>query len=218
MSDFERARQYGWALEAIYEESLGFMASRMKVSKSWLSRMISVGRLPNEVVAAFPSVLDMKLKPAYEIAKAMAFEERAFYICERARTLASQQEQRRLDGREPIAAKEVYKLLLDTGSRDGPALARWSAPSGEVMLTLLSRKGPTLRLSVNAASGASTKELVAAFREALLFHAAGEDEPVSPGKRGVRRSPDKKGAPQAGASRRRRVPGSTETPNNPGLL
>lgn len=195
VSDLERARQYGWALEAIYEGSLGFMASRMKVSKSWLSRMISVGRLPDEIVAAFPSVLDIKLKPAYEIAKALAFEERAFHIRERARALARQQEERRIDGLAPVPVKEVYAVLLETVSRDETAVSQWNAPSGEVMLTLLDRKGPSLRLSVNAASGASTEDLVAAFREALLFYKAGEDEPVSPGKRGLRRSPDKKGVP-----------------------
>lgn len=218
VSDLERARQYGWALNAIYEGNLGFMASRMKVSKSWLSRMISVGRLPDEVVAAFPSVFDIKLKPAYEIAKALAFEERAFHIRERARTLASQQEQRRIAGREPIAVKEVYKLLLETGSRNGTALAQWKTPSGEVMLTLLDRKGPSLRLSVNVASGASTEELVASFREALLLQAAGENEAVSPGKRNVRSSPRGEGASQARGLRRRRVPGFTETPDIPGLL
>ena len=54
ISDLERARDYLRALELFYDGSQAEMASRLKVSPGWMSRMLEVARLPAAIVEAFP--------------------------------------------------------------------------------------------------------------------------------------------------------------------
>lgn len=60
ISDFERARDYLSALETFYGGSQKDMAARLEVSATWLSRYLQLARLPQEVIAAFPSIRDIR--------------------------------------------------------------------------------------------------------------------------------------------------------------
>jgi ParB family chromosome partitioning protein len=49
-SDMERAHEYLRALSEFYDGSQTAMAERLNVSKSWISHILNVGRLPDEFV------------------------------------------------------------------------------------------------------------------------------------------------------------------------
>ncbi|MXN17857.1 ParB/RepB/Spo0J family partition protein [Pseudooceanicola sp. GBMRC 2024] len=72
LSDYERARDYAKALEAYYQGKQKQMAERLQVSPAWLSRYLQLARLDPRIVAAFPSLRDVKelharqLKPLME--------------------------------------------------------------------------------------------------------------------------------------------------------
>lgn len=68
ISDFERAQSYLDALKEHYENNQSRMAKRLEVSTSWLSRYLTLARLPNEVVHAFPSIDDLNFKVARDLA------------------------------------------------------------------------------------------------------------------------------------------------------
>lgn len=169
VSDLERARNYAWALKTIYKGSLGAMADKMKISKSWLSKMISVSRIPDEVIAAFSSPFDIKVKPAYALAQELADEERASEIRRTAKRLARRQTEMRARGEQPFSAKETYELLLAHEPKPKPVLASWRCASGQVALTLKERTFAGLLIRVHADTGADPEELVAAFRESLAY-------------------------------------------------
>lgn len=168
VSDLERARNYAWALEAIYGGALARMADSMKVSKSWLSKTISVSKIPDDIIAAFNSPSDVKIKPAYALAQALADKQRASRIREIAGRLAKDQARQRERGRPPMSAPEVIGYLLERKSRSDVAFWR-SSETGAIALTLASRTSSGLSIRVHPHTGASHEELVAAFREALAY-------------------------------------------------
>lgn len=60
LSDYERATDYALALEIYYGGKQKTMAQRLEVSEAWLSRYLQLAKLPGEVVAAFPSLRDVR--------------------------------------------------------------------------------------------------------------------------------------------------------------
>ena len=62
VSDFERSHEYLRALEAYYGGKQVAMAERINVSVSWLSRYLDLARLPKEILGAFPTPHDLRIK------------------------------------------------------------------------------------------------------------------------------------------------------------
>lgn len=60
ISDYERARDYAAAIDLYYGGKQKAMAARLEVSEGWLSRYLTLARLPQEVVEAFASIRDLR--------------------------------------------------------------------------------------------------------------------------------------------------------------
>jgi ParB family transcriptional regulator, chromosome partitioning protein len=67
ITDWERAREYTRALSEFYDGSQTRMAEHLNISKSWLSRLIDVARLPEEVVDAFSDRHDITVRIARDL-------------------------------------------------------------------------------------------------------------------------------------------------------
>lgn len=76
ITDWERAREYSQALEEFYESNQSLMAEHLNISRSWLSRMLDVARLPDEIVAAFADTHDITVRIARDL-KPLTGDERA---------------------------------------------------------------------------------------------------------------------------------------------
>src|SRR5699024_7861848 len=71
ISDYERALDYRrWLEDGLYP-SQGELGVAIGVSKSWLSRVLRLADMPEAVVAAFASPLDLRIEYGYELAKLM---------------------------------------------------------------------------------------------------------------------------------------------------
>lgn len=172
VSDLERARNYLAALTAHYGNHQTRMAERLKLSKGWLSKMLKVAAIPDEVIAAFASPNEVQLKPAYALAQAMQDKGEAQAITRMAEQIGREQAERRADGRPPIVASDVLRRLLDAsktllGEAREAELYRHTTAFGRPVLTVQSvnRQGVTVRL--HAGSGADTDVIVQALRDAL---------------------------------------------------
>jgi len=168
VSDLERARNYAEALQAHYGNHMTRMAERLRVSKGWLSKMLKVASIPDSVIAAFASPADVQLKPAYTLAQMLDQHGKA--IQQAAKALAKEQEGLRASGSSTLPAAEVLKRLMDATKAQSEAkgeLYRWTSDFGRLGLSVQSanRQGATFK--VHAGSGASTEDLVQAFRDAL---------------------------------------------------
>jgi len=174
VSDFERARTYLDALKQHYGGKQSRMAERLKLSEGWLSKMLSVGALPDWAVAAFASPADIQMKTVYPFAKKLqtaliAEPELVKAIRAEALALAGEQAAARKSGSPPVLAVDVVKRLTEAGSHSEPAgdLIKFDAPNGRTALSVLSSNRNGVSVRVHAGSGATEAELVAMFRSAL---------------------------------------------------
>ena len=72
LSDYERARDYERAIARYYDGNQQRMADRLEVTKSWMSRYLELARLPQEVVACFPSPHVIGISHAARLAPLLA--------------------------------------------------------------------------------------------------------------------------------------------------
>lgn len=171
ISDVERARNYAGALATHYDGKQKRMAERLRVSEGWLSKMLRVAAIPDNVLAAFGSLDDVQLKPAYGLAQALNDRVAAAAISAEARRIAKEQEERRRTGREHIPPAEVLARLLASGrpdvSRSRAEALVYQSDMGRpaVSVQSVNRQGVTLRL--HSGSGATREELLRVLQKAL---------------------------------------------------
>lgn len=132
ISDFERARDYAAALEQYYGGRQKGMAERLEVSEGWLSRYLTLARLPEVVVSAYPSIRDIKELHARILKPLLADPKLAPSIISVATELADKQAEARNGHGAAIDAAQVLAKLKAAAA--GPKRAK---PAGQVF------KGPT---------------------------------------------------------------------------
>lgn len=176
VSDFERARAYLKALDEHYGGKQVRMAERLKLSKGWLSKMLTVAALPDWIVGAFASPADIGLRTGYPLAVKVqsagdAGDSASLAALRiKAGLIANEQSALKTAERAPIPAAEVLKRLLteDAEGETGEALVKFDTAAGRTALSVLSsnRNGVSVRL--HAGSGASEADLLKMLRSALL--------------------------------------------------
>jgi len=171
VSDLERARNYLSALRTHYGNHQTRMAERLKLSKGWLSKMLKVGALPDEVIAAFASPYEVQLKSGYALAQAMQDEAEAYAITGVAKVIAREQTERREHGKPAIPAADVVRRLLGArtmmmGEGGGAEPYRYANGHGRDVLSIqaINRHGVTVRLHADATD---TEGYVNALRHML---------------------------------------------------
>lgn len=168
VSDLERARNYADALKTHYDNHQTRMAERLKLSKGWLSKMLTVARLPDVVIAAFNSPAEVQLKPVYPLAKALNDGARAPAIRKAAITVASRQAERRRNGAPPLAASEVIAILLSAGvDKRKPEKLTFTGYGRRTAITVQSSNRQGVTLQLHAGHGLSEEELLLRVRDAL---------------------------------------------------
>lgn len=93
ISDFERARDYAEAIRLYYGGKQRAMAARLEVSEGWLSRYLTLAKLPDEVVSAFASIRDLRELHARALKPLLANPKDREKILTEARSIASEQAQ-----------------------------------------------------------------------------------------------------------------------------
>ena len=171
ISDVERARNYAAALGTHYDGKQKRMAERLRVSEGWLSKMLRVATIPDSVLAAFGSINDVQLKPAYSLAQALGDRTAAAAITAAARRLSREQEDRRKAGKEAVPSAEVLSRLLSsaqpetTRTPEESLVYRSTLGRPAVSIQSVNRQGATIRL--HAGSGATRDELLQAVLDAI---------------------------------------------------
>ncbi|MAM37061.1 ParB/RepB/Spo0J family partition protein (plasmid) [Sphingobium naphthae] len=166
ISDWERAKEYTVALAEFYENSQSQMAEHLNLSKSWLSRLLDVARLPAEVVSAFSDTHDITVRVARDIkpltgdAKALAKMRDEAERIEEERTKSGV----RLSG--PEVAKRLVKATVAPSTK-GAAEKEITGRGGKVILRYTKARGGGLTIKVPPKTEASPSELLKAI-EGLL--------------------------------------------------
>jgi len=86
ISDFERGLDYQRALKRYYS-SARKMAAALDVSDTWLGKFLALAKLPQEILDAYPSVLDLKVDHARKLCKLVESDDDHEAIIEKALAL-----------------------------------------------------------------------------------------------------------------------------------
>ena len=167
ISDWERAKEYTIALAEFYESSQSQMADHLNLSKSWLSRLLDVARLPDELVAAFSDTHDITVRVARDIKPLIGD----------AKTLAKMQaeaerieEERTRDGVKisgPEVAKRLVKATVAPAAK-GAAEKEITGKGGKVILRYSKARGGGLTIKVSPKADATHAELLSAIESVLM--------------------------------------------------
>lgn len=135
LSDYERAVDYAQALERYYGGLQKTMAARLEVSEAWLSRYLQLAKLPPEIVAAFPSLREVKELHA-RVLKPLLVERPAR---ERILTEAGRIAEARKDAAIPVA--EVLARLKSAGRGGEARPGKQAKPTGAGGVSVRRRRG-----------------------------------------------------------------------------
>lgn len=151
ISDYERAIDYAEAVKLYYGGKQKAMAERLEVSEVWLSRYLELARLPEEVVAAFASIRDLRELHARTLKPLLKQPEGRGKILKVASDLAARQAAAR-DGQGAfVEAAEVMRTLKASVAAPKPkqrAPDVYATPSGAKMRC--SQLGRKMRLEFDA--------------------------------------------------------------------
>ena len=111
LSDYERAVDYARAVKHYYEGNQQRMATRLEVTKSWLSRYLELARLPPEVLACFASPHVIGISHAAVIAPLLNRPSGRERVLDAAVVLTREQQAHRACGAVPLGPAAVVARL-----------------------------------------------------------------------------------------------------------
>lgn len=127
ISDYERALDYRrWLDNGLYK-SQNELGTAIGVSKSWLSRVLRLSEMPDPVVEAFSSPLELRIEYGYELAKIMEDPESRKRVIKEAMQLQhkkfdAQQVFRRLAASAKERQKQARGVIETVSNEQGAAL------------------------------------------------------------------------------------------------
>lgn len=166
ISPIERAQDYLRAIDEFYEGSQDAMAERLNVSKSWLSRILDVGRLPAEVVAAYDDSHAISVEMAKKLAPLCRAPITKVLVIEEAKRISRDRQ-----GGSVIDARLTTKRLVRAGTAAsesaGKEMGHILAKSGKPMLRYARTGRGGLDIKILPKSGAPRSEILDAIKQLL---------------------------------------------------
>lgn len=169
ISDYERAVKYIKALNKYYRTQRE-MAERLEVTEDWLSKYLTLAKLPREIISAYPGVTDINVSHGRGLIPKLADPKTRKKIIDEANIIGNEQAGRRAGGQSLIEGVAVFKRLMNSVREAQPpkqALEYYKSSEGSEMLIVNARSSKAIELKVMLGSGASKAELATAFDKAL---------------------------------------------------
>lgn len=111
ISDYERAVDYADAIRLYYDGSQKAMAQRLEVSPPWLSRYLTLAKMPQDILDAFASKRDIRERHARALKPLLNVPADSEKLLEAARALAATQARAAKGQGAYLDAAEVFKRL-----------------------------------------------------------------------------------------------------------
>jgi ParB family chromosome partitioning protein len=125
ISDLERGLNYKAAVDAYYAGVQSKMADRVKLSKSTLARYIGLTEIPQTIVSAFNSPMDLQVRHGDKLLPPLRTPALRSRMEEAAKLIAAEQSFRQSGDEEPISGSDVVaRLVAATTSRAGRSQKR----------------------------------------------------------------------------------------------
>lgn len=166
ISDWERGIEYSRALAEFYNNSQNEMAEHLKISRSWLSRLLDVVRLPDDIVSAFSDRHDITVRVARDVKPLVGDPRSRKLMAEEATRIVHERNDLgvRLSG--PEVAKRLVRATVAT-SKAGEGEIEVKGRGGKTILRYSRNARGLLTLKIVPKSGATKDELLKAIDDLL---------------------------------------------------
>jgi ParB family chromosome partitioning protein len=167
ISDYERAVEYGRALEAYYQGSQRPMAAKLGISDSLLSQFLALAELDHVLVSAYPDPRWIKVHHAVAIRPLWKQAALRARLSSRARELAELPAEEK-----PRDGATVFQALMATArgtvSRRQPVVQTFPAKdTGNKMLTVRWHVSGKIGVEIERNSGAPVDEIIETLKNVL---------------------------------------------------
>lgn len=167
ITELDRARSYQAAVDRFYGGVQSRMAEALSLSNSQLSRLLALAQMPDEIVAAFASKAELRVRHSEVLTPLLRRPEQREQVLAEARRISSEQERLAGNGGKLIPAPAVLARLRAATRAKGAA-------GREIVLMLGTRKAGKIRSAADGVSvefqlwpGADIEEVFTAVRAAL---------------------------------------------------
>ena len=176
LSDFERSHEYLKALEAYYGGKQVAMAERINVSVSWLSRYLDLARLPKEILGAFTTPHDLRIKHITKLKPVLKAPEMRKRAIAEAVSIA---QARTSGGAYPQTAAEVIRSIeraakppkrTGTPKKTGKDESVITNSAGKPLFKIDQRSKKGISLTLLPGGGGTMKEAKSALEGLLAAH------------------------------------------------
>jgi ParB family chromosome partitioning protein len=158
ITDHERALDYARACDLYYAGHQGRMAARLEVSNAWLSRYLDLARLPEEIVAAYGRLEDLREHHARRLKPVLAGHIARQAVLKAAGRLAAEQARLKAAGAPRIPGPKVLAALMTAGqparTPPAPLSASWEGPDGLRVTARRPAAGARITVTIDGADQA----------------------------------------------------------------
>jgi ParB family chromosome partitioning protein len=176
ISDFERAREYRWALDSLYEGNVSRMADAIQMDRSNLARLLALTEMSEVLIQAYPSILDIRTSHWRQLGPYFSSKERdkreaadRILACAKAIAQARENHSRNvpLDGAETTAMLLAAVKEKKRGGDRTQILETVSAKATGKLMLKVKRTTRGMTFEVPRASGATKDEVYEALRRSV---------------------------------------------------
>ncbi|WP_150291497.1 ParB/RepB/Spo0J family partition protein [Sphingobium estronivorans] len=179
ISELDRARSYQAAVDRFYGGVQSRMAEALNLSNSQLSRLLALAQLPEEVVNAFATKDELKVRYSELLTPLLRRPEQRGRMIAEARLIGEQQQTLALQGERMIPPATVLARLREAATPQSPEEARdiaIIAGGARIGRAKASRSGG-LTVDLSIAEDTDLDEVLARLRETIV---AARAAPVTP--------------------------------------
>lgn len=156
ISDYERAVDYAEAIRLYYGGQQKAMAERLEVSPPWLSRYLTLAKMPEEILNAFASKRDIRERHARALKPLLGDPQQAEAVMDEAHFLAQTQARAGQGLCGYVEAAEVFKRLK-AAAKPAPKVAK--AVTGKVFQRSQGERGIMVKKRGNQVTMAFDSDL-----------------------------------------------------------
>ena len=151
ISDLERGQNYKAAVDAYYGGVQSRMAERVKLSKTMLARYVGLTDLPDIVISAFASPMDLQVRHGDKLLPLVRQAALRPKLEDAAKMIAAEQSFRQSGDEEPISGSEVVARLIKstTAPRQGRAQKALIEVAGKAIGQIDKDRARGLTITIN---------------------------------------------------------------------
>ncbi|GLV27428.1 ParB/RepB/Spo0J family partition protein [Sphingobium sp. TomTYG45] len=173
VTDLERARNYQHAVDAYYNGVRAHMAERLAIGKQNLHNLLQLAELPTEVVEAFATMSDLKVRHGMKLSPLLKQPDLRDAIIEEALAIGKEQRRRAAAGEPAIDGPQIVqrlssasaKLVKKAAPKSRPRLA--TADGEEIGQIITDSKSKGITLTINPKRAVDIDDILRALRPVI---------------------------------------------------